>query len=179
MHAALVLTVIGRDRPGLVELLATLVAEHGGNWLESRMNRLGGEFAGILRLTAPAANEEPLRHAFAALADSGLTVLVRRDDTTTTAPSRVVALQLVGADRPGIVRDISTAFARHGANVEELITECVSAPMSGEPLFRASARLALPPNCTLDQLRADLDRVASDLLVDLDMRPVENETPRP
>ena len=46
-------TVIGRDRPGLVQRLASLVADHGGNWLESRMSRLGGEFAGILRLTVP------------------------------------------------------------------------------------------------------------------------------
>ena len=50
MQSRLVLTLIGKDRPGLVEALAATVAEHGGNWVESRMCRLGGEFAGVLRV---------------------------------------------------------------------------------------------------------------------------------
>lgn len=172
MHAALVLTVIGRDRPGLVERLASLIAGQGGNWLESRMSRLGGEFAGILRLTLPAEREESLRQALAALGDSGLTVLVKRDDATPPAPTRLMLLELIGQDRPGIVRQIAAALAARGANVEELDTECVSAPMSGEPLFKATARLALPPGCEPAQLRADLELVASDLLVDLTLQPV-------
>ena len=36
----LVLTVIAEDQPGLVERLAGCVANHGGNWLESRMSRM-------------------------------------------------------------------------------------------------------------------------------------------
>jgi glycine cleavage system regulatory protein len=172
MHAALVLTVIGRDRPGLVERLASLIAGQGGNWLESRMSRLGGEFAGILRLTLPADHEPALREALAALAESGLSVHVKRDAGSPPAPVRLMLLELVGQDRPGIVRQIASTLAARGANVEELDTECVSAPMSGEPLFKATARLALPPGCEPADLRADLERVASDLLVDLTLQPV-------
>jgi len=173
MHASLVLTVIGRDRPGLVERLAGLVASEGGNWLESRMSRLGGEFAGILRLTLPAEREAGLRTALAGLAEVGLTVQVKRDESTGVAASpRLMLLELVGQDRPGIVRQIAAVLASRGANVEELITECVSAPMSGEPLFKATARLALPSGCEAAQLRADLERVASDLVVDLTLQPV-------
>ena len=53
MKVPLVMTIIGPDRTGLVESVARVVAEHGGNWLESRMCRLGGEFAGILRIELP------------------------------------------------------------------------------------------------------------------------------
>ena len=53
MQTTLVMTVIGADRTGLVEAVAKVVAEHGGNWLESRMCRLGGEFAGIVRVAVP------------------------------------------------------------------------------------------------------------------------------
>lgn len=173
MQAALVLTVIGRDRPGLVERIATLVADHRGNWLESRMNRLGGEFAGILRFTLPDDREEPLRQALAALGPSGLTVFVKRDEAPQAAtPPRLARVELVGQDRPGIVRQIAAALASRRANVEELVTECLSAPMSGEPLFKATARLALPADCDLALLRAELERIASDLLVDLDVQPV-------
>ncbi len=172
MQATLVLTVIGRDRPGLVECLAGLVAGHGGNWLESRMSRLGGEFAGILRLTLPEGREEELRHALSALGPSGLTVLVKRDEAPEPAPRQIVTLELVGQDRPGIIKQIAAVLAAREANVEELITECVSAPMSGEPLFKASARLALPPGCDLAHLRTDFERIASDLLVDIDVQPL-------
>ena len=55
MQIPLVMTIISPDRTGLVESIARTVAENGGNWLESRMCRLGGEFAGILRVEIPAA----------------------------------------------------------------------------------------------------------------------------
>ena len=42
---SLVVTVIGKDRPGLVELVSAVVEEYGGDWVESRMSRLAGEFA--------------------------------------------------------------------------------------------------------------------------------------
>ena len=60
MLANLVMTVIGADRPGLVEMVATRVADHGGNWLESRMCRLGGQFAGILRVEVPGERRDGL-----------------------------------------------------------------------------------------------------------------------
>ena len=51
METYLVLTVIGDDRPGLVEALAETIAAHEGNWLESRMSHLAGKFAGLLRVS--------------------------------------------------------------------------------------------------------------------------------
>ena len=54
MQGSLVMTVIGADRPGLVDSLAGIVEVHGGNWMESRMSRLGGQFAGILRVQVKA-----------------------------------------------------------------------------------------------------------------------------
>src|SRR5271166_5097251 len=101
----LVLTVIGSDRPGLVELLSRIIAGHGGNWLESRMSRLGGQFAGIIRVEIPAAAEEALGRDLAGLAAQGLAV-VARPGGAEPAVSRLAVLEVVGLDRPGIVRDI-------------------------------------------------------------------------
>ena len=117
----LVLTVIGAERPGLVELLARVIAAQGGNWLESRMSRLGGEFAGIIRVEIPAAAELALNKELAGLAGQGLTVVSHSGgaEPAAPAPRRLVAVELVGLDRPGIVREISQALARAGANVEE------------------------------------------------------------
>ena len=72
MQIPLVMTIIGPDRTGLVESVARVVAEHGGNWLESRMCRLGGEFAGLLRIEIPAEKKSPLLAALQELQKDGL-----------------------------------------------------------------------------------------------------------
>ena len=168
MLTPLVMTVIGPDRTGLVESLARVVAEHGGNWLESRMSRLGGEFAGILRIELPHEKRQPLLDALQKLQGAGLTVVVRPDEAKTpVATGRQTKLEVVGHDRPGIVREITHALARAGVNVEEFSSEVSSAPMSGETLFKASARLHLPEQCDLAALRAELETIAADLLVDV------------
>lgn len=167
MQTTLVMTVLGVDRTGLVEAVAKVVAEHGGNWLESRMCRLGGEFAGIVRVTVPKAQQQALEAAFGKLA--GLTIVVRGDEPVSSVASAVlVALEVVGQDRPGIVREITRALSAQGINVEELATECVSAPMSGEALFQARAKISVPANVALDKLRQSLESGLSGLTVELE-----------
>ena len=165
---SLILTAIGPDRPGLVEKLSATITANGGNWLGSRMAHLGGEFAGIVRVQV-ADDRAPALEA--ALADiEGLEVSVKRDHQTALAePGQTVRLELTGADRPGIVSEISRTLAAHGVNVENLDTECVSAPMSGEALFKAQAELAMPADLTLAELQLALEQVASDLMVDLSL----------
>jgi len=175
MQVPLVMTVIGHDRPGIVEQVARLVAEHGGNWLESRMCRLGGEFAGILRVHVPSDRQEALASALAALSAQGLIVVAQPDTAAApSAPRAMASLEIVGQDRPGIVRQISHALAAQQVNVEELETECCSAPMSGETLFKARARLQIPATCNVGALRQQLEQIASDLLVDISF--VEEKT---
>jgi glycine cleavage system regulatory protein len=168
MQIPLVMTIIGPDRAGLVESVARAVAEHNGNWLESRMCRLGGEFAGLLRVEIPAEKKSLLLAALAELQKDGLQIVIRADEPRTgSATGRQTMLEIVGSDRPGIVRDITSALARANVNVEEFSSELVSAPMSGETLFKASARLQLPERCDLAALKKDLEKIAADLLVDV------------
>ncbi|MFO1498783.1 MAG: ACT domain-containing protein [Verrucomicrobiota bacterium] len=174
MQIPLVLTVVGRDRPGLVESIARIIAARGGNWLESRMCRLGGEFAGILRIRVDSSEEKALQEELQALQAQGLGVTVCPARNEPERPAgQIVALELVGQDRPGIVRDISHALASQGVNVEDLVTECTSAPMSGETLFKAKALLQLPPSCPVAGLRNQLERVAGNLLVDVVLQEVK------
>lgn len=167
MSTSLVLTVIGDDRPGLVETLARTVAEHGGNWVESRMSRLGGKFAGILLVDVIAERREGLIHALQSLGTHGLRVLVEASEKHAARDLKPVRLELLGQDRPGIVRDVSRALAQRGVNVERLSTECVSAPMSGEILFKATAELLLPAGTKLEDLREGLETIANELMVDV------------
>ena len=160
------MTVIGRDRTGIVESVARLVADHGGNWLESRMCRLGGEFAGILRVHVPAEHRTALEQALTGL--PGLTVVVRPDEPAKAeGKPQLASLEVFGQDRPGIVREFTHALAAQGVNVEELTTGCSSAPMSGEPLFQARAKLLLPAAVTVSALRQSIEQAVSGLTVEV------------
>jgi len=168
MEISLVMTIIGPDRPAIVESLAAAVTDSGGNWLASRMMHLGGQFAGILQVTLPTAREAEFRQRLPKFEQAGLKIVLYSDTPASPAAApRTIRLSLVGQDRPGIVRQISHALAEAGANVEELETECSSAPMSGETLFHAKAQATLPAGSDLAKLRQSLERVAADLMVEL------------
>lgn len=168
MTTYLVLTVIGDDRPGLVEALAQTIAAHDGNWLESNMSHLAGKFAGILQLSVPDAQADALVLALEELPAS-LRIVIERSsgEAAPVAAEHAVRLSLVGNDRPGIVREVSRALAAQQINVEMLETECRSAPMSGESLFHARALLRVPADLSLDAVRSQLERIADDLIVDI------------
>jgi glycine cleavage system regulatory protein len=162
----LVLTLLGPDRPGIVEAIAEPIARHGGNWLESRMAHLAGKFAGILRLEVPADREAGLVAALRGLEAAGLKLTIESGPAASAATgARTFVLELVGLDRPGIVREISRALAEHGVNIEELTTDRTTAAMSGELLFRSRARINVPAAVDPGRLRERLEQLAGDLMV--------------
>lgn len=170
MMTSLVLTVIGPDKPGLVELLSQTIADHQGNWLESGMSRLAGKFAGILIAEVPQDKAETLTAALADLEGKGLKVVVERSAEPTAVPNQQsLTLDLVGHDKPGIVREISLALSQRHINVERLTTELVSGSMSAELLFKASADLSAKAGTDLDDLQDALEAIASDLMVDISL----------
>lgn len=167
MIESLVMTIIGADRAGIVELVSARVADHGGNWLESRMCHLGGRFAGIARVEVPQEKLADLKRALHGLEADGLRVVVEAGGYLDKAAGVSARLALVGHDRPGILRAVTGILASHGVNVEELSSECVSAPMDGGTLFQAQVRMLVPPAVKLETLRHDLEKIATDLMVDI------------
>ncbi len=161
------MTVLGPDRPGLVRALSDTVASHGGNWLESRMSRLAGQFAGIVRVECHAANAERLVTALEALGAEGLTVQAVREESPAPEDRRTLTVEVIGNDRPGIVRELAAAIANAGGNVEELVTGLESAPMSGHPMFRARGIISIPEASDETELIAAIEGLGGDLSVDL------------
>ena len=169
--ATLVLTVIGNDRTGLVDALAGPIARHEGNWDRSHMARLAGKFAGIVVVTLADDRVDALAGELETLRTSGLldvSVAIAASDEPTPVES-MMTLHLVGQDRPGIVSEIARALAQRGVSIEELETSTSSAPMSAEPLFVATALLQLPATADVEALRASLEDIANELMVDLEV----------
>ena len=132
------------------------------------MAHLAGQFAGILRASVPEGHAAALLTALQGLAAHGLQVVIAPSSTDTPAPeARWLTLDLVGNDHLGIIRDLAHVLAQRRINIDELQTACTSAPMTGGMLFKATARLRVPWEVTVAELRTALEQLAHDLMVDI------------
>lgn len=173
--ATFTLTCIGDDRPGLVSDLSARLNVHGASWNRSQMARLAGKFAGILLLEVPDARADELVAELADLEGVGLQVTLARTDAPAEEPGLRFSLDLLGADRPGIVAEISAALAREQVSIRDLVTDVRDAPMAGGHLFEAQALLEAPLGTRLEDLRATLEAIADELMVEVTLS--ESDSP--
>ncbi len=165
---SLVITMIGPDRPGLVSVVSDKAAEHGANWADSLMANFAGQFAGIVQLDVPAENCDALIAALRDLESAELRIVVATAQSGGKAPAtRRLKLDLVGNDRPGIIHSISSQLAQHGVSIDKLQTRVASGAMSGEQMFQMNAQLTVPLALDADVLRAGLEGLANELMVDI------------
>ena len=170
MSTSIVLTVVSDDHPGIVEALSNVIAGHGGNWTESSMMSLAGKFAGILLVQVPDEQVDEFISALDALESQGMQIVAQRSDSElNTDATREYSIDLVGQDHPGIVHEITGVLAKHGVNVQELETTVQSASMSGENLFMAHASLFVPAEADLEKLQNELEDLANELMVDIEL----------
>ena len=162
----LVITVIGQDRPGLVEVLSDTIYQNNGNWLASSLSKLAGQFAGILQVEVASQYVPVLSQALSQI--DGLRIHLVEEESSTAPAIALHPLTVTGNDRPGIVKQVTTQLNRLGININKLKTETQSAPNWGYPIFTARFQLELPPGLQLGDIRDALERLADDLTVDID-----------
>lgn len=169
MTVTAVLTVVAHDRPGIVRSVAAAIAAEDGNWIDSSLARLGGEFAGIVRVDVARSRLSGLEARLARLAHEGVLVSVRT--TGRAAPAgRRARLSLTSVDQPGIVHEISDVLARLAISIERFDSKVEPGSMSGAPLFVATADLILPPVLPLLTAQDAIEALAGDLMADLVLR---------
>lgn len=169
MQTHLVLTVIGRDRPGLVSVVSETIAAGGGNWLDTRMATLAGQFAGMLLVAIAPEKADDLVASLENLEAQGLRLIIEKSAEAAPVAGRTLRLELIGLDRPGIVRDVSGVLAAKNVSIVGLESQQVSGSFSGEAMFKATARLRLPNDLDPEELRNSLEALANELMVDLDL----------
>ena len=163
----LIFTLVGKDRPGIVDTVADCIARHGGSWEQSQLVRLHGQFAGVVHAEVPDERYDALRRALSDL--PGIQTVVA-DAAEQAAPRQTMVLDLVGADRPGIIQQVGRVLAKRGVNLENITTSTERAAMSGEPIFRAHAVLAVPEGQSEADLRDALEALANELMVELTLQ---------
>ena len=168
MANSLVLTICAHDRPGVMKLISKTITDSDGNWLESRMARLGGQFAGIVRIECSADKLSQLTGNLQSLSDEGISVQIHDQGDLSDYPyTRCLRLDIYGNDRPGIVSQLTQAVSSAGANIEELNTSIESAAMAGHPIFHASGTVCIPDSTDEQELINAVEALSDDLNVEI------------
>ena len=171
-------TVIGRDQPGIAAAIAELLAEAKANIDDSRMTILGGHFAVMMLVSAPAnLDEQSLRDGLTAIRDRlGLEAAVLgevADYSAATRPESTHVLTVYGADHPGIVAAVCGELARQQVNIDDLATRVAG---GGEvTLYTIICELTLPEGLSADDLTTSLKRVGEEQGVETVLRELGEE----
>ncbi|WP_339673605.1 ACT domain-containing protein [Dasania marina] len=169
MQQSLIMSFIAEDRPGIVDALSEVIAQQQGNWLESRLTRLGGQFTGIVRIEINEDAVDDLENALQGLAVKGITYTLSANHASVSSEELFpVNFKVTGDDRPGIVKELSALMANCGANIESLNTYISHAPWSGGLLFTMEGSATLPPTLGKGHLRSKLEGISDDLIVEID-----------
>lgn len=163
----LVFTLLGPDRPGIVNEVAAMVREHGGNWMESSLSHLGGHFAGLVRVTVEIERRSSLLAALQSLSNSGLNVAIAGHGGVDLDAGTRVAFEVTANNRPGLIEELTSTLARLEVNVIELHTTAESAPMATEMLFVAQFDVALPATISEEDLSTHLEKLSDDIMIDV------------
>ena len=169
MRKNLILTFIGEDKPGLVESISAVIKNHDGNWLESRLSQLAGQFAGIIQIGVDTDQAKALINSLQMLTDQGLNIVLKEGAESRDISIATHKLTLLGLDRPGIVKDVSSALSNQRINVLELNTNIVKAAMTGEPMFEAEAIVEYAASTDLMVLAEQLESISAELGIDIEL----------
>lgn len=162
-----VITLIGPDKIGIVEIISSAVADNQANWLNSSMANLAGQFAGILEIEVDVDRREALLESLNSIEDTS--IQIQTAVPAAASAQRQMTLELLGQDNPGIIHEITRALSSLELSIEELKTSTEDAPMSGGTLFRARALLNVPENMSLEKVQNLLQDLSENLMVDVNI----------
>ena len=163
----LIISAVGSDRPGIVSEISGVITSHGGNVEESRMSRLGSDFAIIMLVTVAPDWEESLEVALKSITE--LTITTKPTKLPQVSDGRQFRIDLSGADNEGIVKVLSKYLAEKSINILEMETHTSQAPVSGTPLFNLNAFVSIPNDVEEKLIQSDLSQIAQDLGVEIQL----------
>ena len=178
MKNFIVVSAIGKDRPGFVNAISRELKNLGANIEIQRSTRMADEYA-LIVLASLGGDDAQLAHAVAHL--NGL----RSPDLYVSARPGVAAstrgdlagfaeVEASGADQPGLIDAVTLVLFQRQVSIEAMDFDTESAPMTGEPLFRMCGRLAIPKGLDVAALRETLRELERTWNFDIILRfPVE------
>ena len=165
-----VITLLSQDKPGIVKQIADIIAQAGGNWLDSHMAQLAGQFAGILKIAIEHEKLQNLKDALADVEKNGIQIhITSAEPSASTTETQQFIFELMGADRAGIVSEIAQSLSEKHINIEELETHYSSMPWTGEAMFKAKGRLVAAKDIDRESLLQELSDIEDRLGLDIEL----------
>ena len=177
-------SAIGRDRPGIVAAMTSVLLKHDANIEDSQMTILRGRFT--MMLVVSLADEDPSALA-EALAQAGqelsldavsIDAVEEADDESAPFPSHIVTVY--GVDHPGIVHAVAAALAGAEVNITDLNTRLVTDDPrangdGGDDLYAMMLEVALPPGLSAAALETLLEATRREQGVEVTIRELESD----
>ena len=128
------LTLVGKDRPGIVAHVTAALYEGGANLGEASMMRLGGNFT-IMMMVQFAGSARALEEVVGGVAESlGLKLHIDPIEARLhDHPEPDVHITVYGADRAGIVARVTGVLAEAGLDILDLESDV--AGTDAEPIY--------------------------------------------
>ncbi len=169
MQTQIIVSAIGKDRPGIVHRISDAIFKRGGNITVQRSVKLGGEFAVILMFTVETKTETEvlsLLPELTGLADEHLQVSARVATSDSVSGESLRELRITGGDQPGIINTLTLFLLEQGVNIQSMDYTVASGPFTAAPIFNATVIFSTPSEASLERLEAGLREVERDLNVD-------------
>lgn len=169
------LTIVGRDRPGIVSQVTKILYDLGCNIADSSCSILGGQFAMILILAHPELTDrDSFGDAFKPLEDSDLSISLRvlkpGGEIRSHIEGDLCMISVYGSDKPGIVYRVAQVLGENNVNITDLNTKLVGS--EERPVYVMMLEAALPANVEEEDVNNWLAPIRDDLQVDITVRTI-------
>jgi len=169
------LTIIGRDRPGIVSQVTEVLFRLGCNIADSSCSILGGQFAMILIISHPELDDKfQLIEAFKPLEEGNLSVFVRSlrpgGEQRPEIHGELCMVSVYGSDKPGIVYRVARELGERQVNITDLNTKLIGT--KERPVYVMMLEAVLPPEVGVEELEEVLSGLKADLQVDISIRSI-------
>lgn len=170
MKKYMILFSVGKDRPGIVDDVSTLLFDRGANIEDSRMAVMGGCFSIMTLFSCPVEKLETIKTGLKGLKNLGLEMSLHEAQDPAALPMQAslpLKLEVLAMDHPGIVQKVVHILHRHNVNIQTLNTKVIRAPLSGAPLFDLTTEADVPAVKPIAKVKEDLMNLAEDMNLDL------------
>jgi len=167
------LTIIGRDRPGIVSQVTEILYQLGCNIADSSCSILGGQFSMILLVSSPEINtSEDFGEAFAPLEKNNLSVFIRTlkpgGEKRPELAGELCMISVYGSDKPGIVYRVAKELGDRNINITDLNTKLIGA--ENRPVYVMMIEALLPEGIEIEEVEGWMTELKKELQVDISVR---------
>jgi glycine cleavage system transcriptional repressor len=170
-----ILTIAGKDRPGILDEISQYLFERSGNFRESRLVSLGGQFSMLFQVTgteqaiAKIQNDLPLLAGQSRVQAQLNPVEADAQQSIATFPYHFTA---TGKDQAGVVHRISHLMRVLNVNIEDLHVHVENADDPELARFRVDLELAIPRTIPITMLRDYFNHLCGEMQMDWSLREV-------